>query len=74
MEKEKRKRYVRVDRETGSNKIFAIFEEIESEAESHVENHLEDWETEFMAEEEIPDKNEDTHQLFTPEAVVHVES
>ena len=38
MEKEKRKRYVRVDRETGSNKIFAIFEEIESEAESHVES------------------------------------
>ena len=74
MEKEKRKRYVRIDRETGSNEIFAIFEEIESEAESDVENLLEDSDTEFIAEEEIPDTNEDTHQLLTPEAVVYVES
>ena len=74
MEKEKRKRYVRIDRETGSNEIFAIFEEIESEAESDVENLLEDSDTEFIAEEEIPDTNEDTHQFLTPEAVVHVES
>ena len=74
MEKEKRKRYVRIDHETGSNKIFAIFEEIESEAESDVENLLEDLDTEFIAEEEIPDTNENTHQLLTPEAVFHVEN
>ena len=39
-----------------------------------MENLLEDSDTEFIAEEEIPDTNEDTHQLLTPEAVVHVES
>ena len=30
--------------------------------------------TQFIAEEEILDTNEDTHQLLTPGAVVHVES
>ena len=40
----------------------------------YVENLLEDSDTEFIAEEEIPDTNEDTHQLLTSEAVVHVES
>ena len=74
MEKEKRKRYVLIDRETSSNEIFAIFEEIESEAESDVENLLEELDTEFIAEGEIIDTNEDTHQLLTPEAVVHVET
>ena len=74
MEKEKRKRYVGIDRETGSNEIFPIFEKIAGEAESDVENPLEDSDTEFIAEEEIPDINEDTHQFLTPEAMVHVES
>ena len=49
MEMEKRKRYVRIDRETGSNEIFVIFEKIESEAESDVENLLEGSDTEFIA-------------------------
>ena len=74
MEKEKRKRYVGIDRETGSNEIFAIFEEIESEAESDVENLLEDLDTEFTTEEEIPDRNEDTHQLLAPRTVIYVEN
>ena len=57
----------------GSIEIFAIFEEIESEAQSDVENILEDSDTEFITEEEIPDTNDDTHQLLTPETVAHVE-
>ena len=72
--KGKKKRYVRIDRETGSNENFVIWGEIESKAESDMENLLEDSGTEFIAEEEIPDANEDTHQLLTPEAVVHVEA
>ena len=40
MEKEKRKRYVRIDRETGSNEVFAMFEEIESEAFRHKLYHV----------------------------------
>ena len=54
--------------------IYAIFEEIESEAESDVKNLLETSDTEFIAEEEIPDTNEGTHQLLTPEAVIYFES
>ena len=72
--KGKKKRYVRIDRETGSDENFVILGEIESKAESNMENLLEDSGTEFIAEEEIPDTNEDTHQLLTPEAVVHVEA
>ena len=68
MEKEKRKRYVRTDYETGSNEIF------ESEAESDVENLLKDLDTEFIVEQEIPDTNEDIHQLLTPKVIVLVES
>ena len=60
MEKEKRTRYVRIDHETGSNEIFTIFEEIESKAENDMENLLEGSNTEFVAEEEILDTNENT--------------
>ena len=45
-----------------------------SHAHSDVENLLEDSDTEFIALEEIPDTNEDIHQLLTPKAVIHVES
>ena len=74
MEKEKIKRRVHIDRKTGNNEIFTIFEKIESEGENDVQNLLEDSDIEFIAEEEIQDTNEDTHQLLTPEAVVHVEA
>ena len=40
VEKEKRKRYVRIDREMGSNGIFAIFEEIKNEALRHKLYHV----------------------------------
>ena len=58
-----KKKKIRIDHETGSNEIFAIFEEIGSEAESDVENLSEYSDTEFIAEEEIPDTGKDTHQL-----------
>ena len=35
---------------------------------------LETSDTEFIAEEEIPDTNEGTRQLLTPESVIHFES
>ena len=60
MEKEKRTRYVRIDHETDSNEIFTIFEEIELKAGSDMEKLLEDSNSEFIAEEEILDTNENT--------------
>lgn len=75
MEKGNRKKYVRIDCETGSNQIFAMLDEIESEPESEIDNLLEDSDTEFVAEEEIPEDNEETHhQVLIPEAVLHVKS
>ena len=72
MERNNRKKYVHIDRETGSNEIFAMFDKIESETESDIDNLLEDSDTEYI-EEPILDKKEESHQLITPEATVNVE-
>ena len=72
MEKENRKTYVKIDRETGSDEIFAMLDQIESETESDVENLLEDSDTEYIAEEDIPDDNVESHEVPVPEATVHV--
>ena len=60
-----------IDRETGSNEIFAMVDKIESETESDIENLLEDSDTEYIEEESIPDNKEKSHQLLKPEATVH---
>ena len=72
MERNNRKKYLHIDRETGSNEIFAMFDKIESETESDIDNLLEDSDTEYI-EEPILDKKEESHQLITPEATVNVE-
>ena len=63
-----------IDREMGSNEIFAMPEKIESETESDTENLLEDSDKKYLAEEPIPDNKEESRQLLTPEATVHAES
>ena len=73
MERNNRKKYVHIDRETGSNEIFAMFDKIESETESDIDNLLEDSDTEYIEEEPILYKNEESHQLITPEATVNVD-
>ena len=50
-----------------------MLDKIESETESDIENHLGDSHTEYIVEEPISDNKEETHQLLTPEATVHVE-
>ena len=50
-----------------------MLDKIESEAESDTENLLEDSDTEYIAEEPIPDNKEENHQLLTPETTAHVE-
>ena len=51
MERNNRKKYKHIDRETGSNEIFTMLDKIESESESDIENLLEDSNTEYIAEE-----------------------
>ena len=45
MERNNRKKYIHIDRETGSNEIYAMLDEIESDTESDIENLLEDSDT-----------------------------
>ena len=73
MEGNNRKKYIHIDRETGSNEIFAMLDKIDSETESDIENLLEDSNTEYIAEEPILDNKEENHQLLTPVAAVYVE-
>ena len=50
-----------------------MLDKIKSKTESDIENLLEDSETEYIAEKPIPDNKEESHQLLTPKATVHVE-
>ena len=73
MERNNRKKYINIDCETGSNEIFAMLDQTENETDSDIENLLEDSDTEYIAEQPIPDNKEEIHQLLTSEATVHVE-
>ena len=46
---------------------------MKSKTKSDIKNLSEDSDTEYVAEEPIPDIKEETQQLLTPEATVHVE-
>ena len=62
MDRKNRKRYIHIDRDTGSNEIFAMLDKIESENGS--ENLLENSDTEHIAGEPIPDNKEESYQLL----------
>ena len=74
MERNNRKKYIHIDRETGSNEIYAMLDEIESDTESDIENLLEDSDTEYISEEPIPENKRESHSILTPESTVHVEN
>ena len=62
MERNNRKNYIHIEGEVASSKT-----------ESDIENLLEDSDTEYIAEEPVPDNIEEKHKLLTPESTVHVE-
>ena len=66
MERNNRKKYIHIHWETGSNEIYAMLDEIESDTESDIENLLEDYDTEHISEEPIPDNKEESHRVLTP--------
>ena len=51
MEGNNRKKYIHIDRETGSNQIYAMLDEIESNTKNDIENLLEDSDAEYISEE-----------------------
>ena len=62
-----------MERNNRMNYIHIEGEVANSETESDIENLLEDSDTEYIAEEPIPDNIEENHKLLTPEPKVHVE-
>ena len=70
----KRKSYYRIDYDTETDAIFAMFDEVGSETESDIEELLNDSDTEFIAEEEVLpiDENDRDCSIIVPEANVHV--
>ena len=74
MERNNIKKYIHIDRQTGNNNMFAMLDKIDYETEKNIKNLLEDSNTEYIAEEPIPDNKGERHQLLTQEATVHVES
>ena len=72
MESNNRKKYVMINRETGSNDIFAMLDAIGSDNESDIDNLLEDSDTEYVAEEPVPADEEDSHDVLTPEANIKI--
>ena len=74
VERNNRKKYIHIDRETGSNEIYVMLDEIESDTESDIENLLEDSDTQYISEEPIPNNKEESHRVLTSEATVQVEN
>ena len=74
MERNNRKKNIHIDRETGSNEICAMLDEIESDTASDIENLLENSDTEYISEEPIPDNKEESNRVLTPEATIHIEN
>ena len=49
----KRKKYVRIDRNTRSEEIFALLDEVNSDQEEDIDNLMNDSDTEFIVDENL---------------------
>ena len=71
----KRKQFVKVDRETGNDEIFALLDEVNSDLEDNIDNLMNDLDTEFVLEEILEnelDSDDKPLNLLVPEANYHV--
>ena len=71
----KRKERVKIDRETGSNEIFAWLDEVNSDLEDDIDNLMNDSDTEFVSEESLEnelDSDDKPLNLLVSEANYHV--
>ena len=67
MERNSKEKYVQIDQETSTNKIFAMLDKIDSDNESDINKLLEESDTEYVAEEPVPKTKEDSHNILIPE-------
>ena len=71
----KRKKYARIDRNTRSEEIFAVLDEINSDQEEDIDNLMNDSETEFTVDENLDneiDSDDEPLSVLIPEANIHV--
>ena len=67
----KRKKYVKMDRETRSDKIFTLLNEVNSDLEHNIDNLMNNLDSEFVLEESLEndlDSVDDILNLLVPEA------
>ena len=71
----KRKKYVRIDRNTRSEEIFALLAEINSDQEEDIANLMNNSETEFIVDENLDNdigSDDEPLSVLTLEANIHV--
>ena len=71
----KRKKYVRIDRNTRSEEIFALLDEVNSDQEEDIDNLMNDSDTEFIVDENLDndiDSDDEPLSVLIPEANIHV--
>ena len=71
----KRKKYVRIDRNTRSEENFALLDEVNSDQEKDTENLMNDSDTEFIVDENLDndiDSDDEPLSALIPEANIHV--
>ena len=67
----KRKNYVKIDRETGSYEIIALLDEVRSDPENDIDNLMNDSDTEFVLKESLENElnsDDDSLNLLVLEA------
>ena len=71
----KRKKYVKRDRNTRSKEIFALLDEVNSDQEEDIKNLISDSDNEFIVDENLEndiDSDDEPLSVLIPEANIHV--
>ena len=77
--KNKRKHYVKIDRDTTNEQVLALLDVVESDEENKIDNCMIDFDTKFIMEEEIAEEkrendSNDGGDLLVPDSNVHIVS
>ena len=65
--------YVQIDRETGSDEMFALLDELNSDLGDDTENIMNDWDTKFVLEEILEKELDfDDEPSNSPEVNYHI--
>ena len=71
----KRKKYIRINRNTRSEEIFALLDEVNSDQEEDIDNLMNDLDIKFILDENLDndiDSDDEPLSVLIPEANIHV--